>query len=131
MRFTKLAVLAALAIMLRPTGAAVRRGASRPCAVRADRSPVAGVGGPQRAVLACARQDVELRAEDWNLDGLMEGMAGGIVPGLVIGAIVGAATAEDGFDGMTGILTGGILGIGIGIGIGMGVGGIVYTVRRL
>lgn len=128
MPLTKLAILAAMAIILRPVAAVGQQEVPAGTVLSAPMDHRLLVSeAQQRATLAGARQGVELRADNWDLYGLMESMAGGIVPGFVIGSIVGAATSEDGLDGMTGVLTGGILGIGIG----MGVGGIVYTVRRL
>ncbi|MBW3571450.1 MAG: hypothetical protein KY467_10110 [Gemmatimonadetes bacterium] len=135
MRFVKLVVLAALAIALRPAGAAGQErspgeGAAAPSS-RALSAPMDHrllVGGPQvRATLASAgRSRVELRAEDWSVYDLVEYMAWGMVPGLVIGAVVGGATSDGGLDGMAGVFVGSI----IGAGVGMAAGGIVYVVTR-
>lgn len=128
MRFTKLAVVAALAVALNPAGAAAQERAPAGTVLSAPIDHRLLVSdAQQRATLAGARQRAELRADDWNLYGLMEYMASGIVPGFVIGSVVGGVTSDGGLDAMAGVLAGGIFGIGIG----MGVGGIVYTVQRL
>jgi uncharacterized protein YcfJ len=128
MRFVKLAVLAALAIMLRPAGAAGQEGVPAGIALSAPIDQRLLVSeAQQRATLVGARQRVPLRADGWNLYEAVDYMAWGMLAGGVVGLVVGGATARKDLTGPAGIIMGGIMGIGVGGGAGVA----LYTVQKL
>lgn len=127
MRFAKLAVVAALAAVLRPTGAA---GQEQPQAgtflsASIDHRLVV-TRAEQRATLTGAPQ-VRLRADGWNLYGAVDYMARGIIPGAVIGAVVGGVRAEDGLTATGDVMMGAVMGMAVGMAAGV----VVYTIMVL
>jgi hypothetical protein len=128
MRSTRIAIVAALAVALRPAGAAgqERAPAGTVLSARIDHRLLVSEGR-ERATLAGADQRVALRDDGWNLYGAVDYMMWGMLAGGVVGLVVGAASARNDLTGPAGI----IMGVIPGIGIGGAAGVVVYTVRKL
>jgi hypothetical protein len=129
MRFAKLAMVAALAVALRPGSALGQEPSPRQdTPAMMPTTPAEPIdhrllisASQRRATLAHVQGGTELRQDKWNLYGATEYMAWGMFPGFLIGMLVGGATSDGGLLVMADILGGGIIGGLVG-----GTAGIVY-----
>jgi hypothetical protein len=115
MRFTKVAILAAMAAAVCSTSAAAQE---VPAAqVLAAARPVLSAPIDHRLVVSPAEQRATLRAHgvadragDWNFFGAVEWMSWGLLGGMAVGMVVGALTAPDDLMGIASIFGGMIYG---------------------
>lgn len=132
MRFTKLAILAAMAAAVCSTSAAAQEVPAGQ--VLAPAEPVLSAPIDHRLLVSPAEQRAMLRArgvadrpDDWNYFDAVEWMSWGLLGGMAAGMVVGGLMGSDGLMGIASIYGGMIYGGVAGGSAGL----VVYTITHL